>query len=121
MQAVSTDQIVITASRAPVSSTQTPASVSIIDDTEIERLGEPLVLNLLRLTPSAAVTSVGPAGSLTEVRMRGVRGQSYLILRRWDQNQRSGLGGRAALRAAQRRPRVTHRGRPWTAVGPLGL
>lgn len=71
MQAVSTDQIVITASRAPVSSAQTPASVSIIDDTEIERLGEPLVLNLLRLTPSAAVTSVGPAGSLTEVRMRG--------------------------------------------------
>jgi Outer membrane cobalamin receptor protein len=64
---ITTDQIVITASRAPQSETQTPASVTIIDQQRIERLDEPLVSALLRLTPSAAVATSGPAGSLTEV------------------------------------------------------
>ena len=68
---IDTDQIVITASRAPEQADGTPASVTIIDRERIERLDEPLVLALLRLTPSAAVTSIGPAGSLTEVRIRG--------------------------------------------------
>jgi vitamin B12 transporter len=68
---IDTNQIVITASRVPESEANTPASVTIIDDEEIERLDEPLVGDLLRLTPSAAVTSIGPPGSLTEVRIRG--------------------------------------------------
>ena len=37
---ISTDQIVITASRAPESEARTPASVSIIDQQRIERLDE---------------------------------------------------------------------------------
>lgn len=72
-------QIVITASRAPQSEADTPASITILDSTEIERLGEPLILNLLRLTPSAAVTSLGPAGSLTEVRIRGSEANHSLL------------------------------------------
>jgi vitamin B12 transporter len=68
---IDTDQIVITASRAPESAAQTPASVAIIDQQAIERLDEPLIGSLLRLTPSAAVATSGPAGSLTEVRIRG--------------------------------------------------
>ena len=68
---IDTNQIVITASRVPESEADTAASVSILDSAEIERLDEPLVANLLRLTPSAAVTSIGPSGSLTEVRIRG--------------------------------------------------
>ena len=68
---IDTDQIVITASRVPQSEAQTPASVTIIDQRRIDRLDEPLVLALLRLTPSAAITSIGPSGSLTEVRIRG--------------------------------------------------
>ena len=40
---IDTDQIVITASRAPESEAQTPASVTIIDQQRIERLDEPLV------------------------------------------------------------------------------
>ena len=58
---IDTDQIVITASRAPESEAQTPASVTIIDQQRIERLDEPLVSALLRLTPSAAVATSGPA------------------------------------------------------------
>ncbi|HSR01025.1 MAG TPA: TonB-dependent receptor [Sphingomicrobium sp.] len=76
---IDTGQIVITASRAPESEDQTPASVSVIDDEEISRLDEPLVASLLRLTPSAAVTSIGPAGSLTEVRIRGSEANHSLL------------------------------------------
>src|SRR3954469_1550550 len=68
---VDTDQIVITASRVPESETRSPASVTIIEDKEIKRLDQPFVADLLRLTPSASVTNIGPAGSLTEVRIRG--------------------------------------------------
>jgi len=76
---ISTDQIVITASRAPESEAQTPASVSIIGQQRIERLDEPLVTALLRLTPSAAVATSGPAGSLTEVRIRGAEANHTLL------------------------------------------
>jgi vitamin B12 transporter len=76
---IDTNQIVITASRAPDSEAQTPASVTIIDAQRIERLGEPLVSGLLRLTPSAAVATSGPAGSLTEVRIRGAEANHSLL------------------------------------------
>src|SRR5437763_4042993 len=74
-----TDQIVITASRTPQSEAQTPASVTIIDRQRIERLDEPLVSALLRLTPSAAVATSGPAGSFTEVRIRGAENNHTLL------------------------------------------
>jgi vitamin B12 transporter len=81
MQALPIDpnQIVITASRAPESESQAPASVTIIDQQEIERLDEPLLSALLRLTPSAAVATSGPAGSLTEVRIRGAEANHTLL------------------------------------------
>ena len=76
---IPTDQIVITASRAPESQKQTPASVTIIDQQRIDRLDEPLISTLLRLTPSAAVATSGTAGSLTEVRIRGAEANHTLL------------------------------------------
>ena len=76
---IDTSQIVITASRAPQSEDQAPASVAILDRQRIERLGEPLLATLLRLTPSAAVATSGPAGSLTEVRIRGAEANHSLL------------------------------------------
>jgi vitamin B12 transporter len=76
---IDTDQIVITASRAPEQEARTPASVTIIDGKRIERLGEPLLPALLRLTPSIAVSASGPAGSFTEVRMRGAEVNHTLL------------------------------------------
>lgn len=73
------DPIVITASRTPEAEAQTPASVTIIDEQRIQRLDEPLVSSLLRLTPSAAVTTSGPAGALTEVRIRGAEANHSLL------------------------------------------
>ena len=76
---IDTDQIVITASRVPETAAQTPASVTIIDQQQIERLDEPVVSALLRLTPSAAVATSGPDGSLTEVRIRGAEANHTLL------------------------------------------
>lgn len=76
---INTDQIVITASRVPEKESQTPASVTIIDSKEIERLDEPLVPALIRLSPSASVSASGPAGSLAEVRIRGAEANHTLL------------------------------------------
>ena len=76
---VDTSQIVVTASRTPESEAKSPASVTIIDKKRVKRLGEPLIAGLLRLTPSVAVTSIGPAGSLTEVRIRGAEANHTLL------------------------------------------
>jgi vitamin B12 transporter len=76
---IATNQIVITASRAPENEAQTPASVTVIDTQRIERLGEPLIPALLRLTPSVAITVQGPAGLFTEVRIRGAENNHTLL------------------------------------------
>ncbi len=76
---IDTDRIVITASRAAESEARTPASVTIIDQQRIERFDEPLIAALIRLTPSAAVATSGPGGSLTEVRIRGAEANHTLL------------------------------------------
>jgi vitamin B12 transporter len=76
---IDASQIVITASRVPESEADTPASVTIIDQQRIDRLDEPVLSALLRLTPSAAVATSGPEGSLTEVRIRGAEANHTLL------------------------------------------
>jgi vitamin B12 transporter len=71
--------IVVTASRAEEKASATPASVSLIDAQRIERLGAPLVSDLLRLTPSASVAVSGPAGSQTQLRIRGAEANHVLL------------------------------------------
>jgi len=63
--------IVVTASRAEEQASETPVSVTLIDGKRIERIGSPLVPELLRLVPSVAVATSGPAGSQSQVRIRG--------------------------------------------------
>ncbi|WP_395623912.1 TonB-dependent receptor plug domain-containing protein [Sphingomonas daechungensis] len=79
IDAVPSTEIVITAERAPEQAADTPASVSIIDGRTIERLGDPLIPSLLRLTPSVSVSTSGPGGSLTEVRIRGSENNHTLL------------------------------------------
>ena len=76
---IDSDQIIVTASRFSEEETKSPASVLVIDRERIERLGEPLVPALLRLAPSVAVTTQGPAGLLTEVRIRGAENNHTLL------------------------------------------
>jgi vitamin B12 transporter len=76
---VTIDPIVITASRAPAAKSKTPASATIVDKARIERLGDPLIPALLRLSPSVSVSNSGPPGSLTEVRIRGAEANHTLL------------------------------------------
>jgi vitamin B12 transporter len=76
---IDTNEIVVTAARAPEPVVDSAASVTIIDHQRIERLGEPLVPALLRLVPSTSVANSGPAGSLAEVRIRGAEAYHTLL------------------------------------------
>ncbi|MDQ3078762.1 MAG: TonB-dependent receptor plug domain-containing protein, partial [Pseudomonadota bacterium] len=71
--------IVVTASRTPEAAAETPASVTLLDAKRIESVGAPLVTDLLRLSPSVAVSVSGPAGSLTDVRIRGAEANHTLL------------------------------------------
>ncbi|HEX2802824.1 MAG TPA: TonB-dependent receptor [Sphingomicrobium sp.] len=72
-------EVVVTASRVPQEQSETAASAAVIDGKTIERLGEPLLYSFLRLTPSAAVQTSGPAGSFSEVRIRGAEANHTLL------------------------------------------
>src|SRR5688572_24224579 len=76
---IATDEIVITAARAPEQASDSAASVIVVEKQRIERLGEPLLPALLRLIPSTAVSTSGPAGSLTQVRIRGAEASHTLL------------------------------------------
>ena len=71
------DSIVITASRLPGG--EESASTTLVDESRVVRLGEPLLPSLLRLAPSVAIAESGPAGSFTEVRIRGAEANHTLL------------------------------------------
>ena len=76
---IDTTPIVVTASRVPQEQSQTAASTSVIDREAIERLGDPLASAFIRLTPSASVETGGPAGTLSQVRIRGAEANHTLL------------------------------------------
>jgi len=71
--------VIVTASRGAEQPEATAASVTLIDAERIERLGAPLVTELLRLSPSLSVATSGPAGSQTQVRIRGAEANHTLL------------------------------------------
>jgi len=79
LNALPSTEIIVTAERAPEQTQDTAASVSVLDSESIVRLGDPLVPTLLRLMPSVSVATSGPAGSLTEVRIRGAENNHTLL------------------------------------------
>jgi vitamin B12 transporter len=76
---VDVDTIVVTAARDERPQNETPASTSIINGVQIEALGVPLTVDLLRLEPGIAVATSGPAGSQTQVRIRGAEANHSLL------------------------------------------
>ena len=71
--------IIVTASRLPEPVDQSAASASIVDEDRLERLGEPAITSFLRLLPSTSVATSGPAGSFTQVRIRGAEANHSLL------------------------------------------
>jgi vitamin B12 transporter len=71
--------IVVTAARTEQEQADSAASSTIIGKQTLERLGEPLLLDLLRLTPSAAISVAGTPGSQAQLRIRGAEANHTLL------------------------------------------
>ncbi|WP_338504339.1 TonB-dependent receptor [Sphingomonas kaistensis] len=76
---VAAETIVVTAARGGEKRDKSPASISLIAPVTVERQGEPLLASLLRLTPSASLAVAGPAGSQSQVRLRGAEANHTLL------------------------------------------
>lgn len=71
--------IVVYAALVPVASADVPASTTVLDAEAIEALGQPLALDLIRLSPGVTVAPSGAQGSLTQIRIRGAEANHTLV------------------------------------------
>ena len=71
--------IVVYASLVPTASTDVPASTTVLDAETIKSLGQPLALDLIRLSPGVTVAPSGAQGSLTQIRIRGAEANHTLV------------------------------------------
>ena len=71
--------IVVTASRTEEEQADSAASSTVIDGASEQRIGEPLTLDFLRLTPSAAISLSGTPGSQAQLRIRGAEANHTLL------------------------------------------
>lgn len=71
--------IIVTASRDPISLGDAPVSASLFDREALDRLAFPLTGDILRLVPGASVSTSGPAGSQTQLRIRGAEANHSLL------------------------------------------
>ncbi len=74
------DPVVVSASRAPITLSEVPGSVTVIDRAEIERRQQVHVADLLRSVAGVSVSRSGTAGSQTQVRLRGAESNHVLVL-----------------------------------------
>ncbi len=72
-------EILVTASRTPVSAEDSPVSSSVIDARRIEALGEIQAVDLLRLTPGLSVAVTGARGTQAQIRIRGAEANHALL------------------------------------------
>ncbi len=73
-------EIIIIGARAPIPREEITAAVSVLDESELEALGSVFVVDALRAIPGVAVNRSGPAGALTQVRLRGSEANHVLVL-----------------------------------------
>ncbi|MCF6225920.1 MAG: TonB-dependent receptor [Xanthomonadales bacterium] len=79
-QSYTSETLLVTASRLEESTTDTLASVSVIDRTAIELSQAPDLLELLRLQTGIDIVRSGPAGTQTSLFMRGTNSNHTLVL-----------------------------------------
>jgi vitamin B12 transporter len=71
--------IIVNAALVPQPVGRATASTTIIPEAKITALGEPLVSDLLRLTPGLSVSPSGGPGSLVQIRVRGAEANHTLL------------------------------------------
>ena len=75
------DEIVIVGSRVGYSDmNELTVPASVLSETEIAARGQQHISDLLRSLPGVAVNSSGPAGGLTQIRVRGSEANHVLVL-----------------------------------------
>jgi vitamin B12 transporter len=71
--------IIVNATLIPQAADQVSATTTVILENQIAALGEPLVSDLLRLTPGLSVSPSGGPGSLVQIRVRGAEANHTLL------------------------------------------
>ena len=74
------ETIVVTASRIPVPIAEVASSVTVIERQHIVDRQSIFVSDLLRDVPGVAVSRQGPAGTVTDVRVRGAEANQVMVL-----------------------------------------
>ena len=72
--------LVVTATRLPISPDRVGSSVTVIDAQELEDRQTTFVIDAIRRAPGLAVGRAGGFGNLSQVRMRGAEGNHTLVL-----------------------------------------
>ncbi|MDB5698885.1 MAG: TonB-dependent receptor, partial [Alphaproteobacteria bacterium] len=71
--------IIVTASREPIALGDAPVSATVFDRATLEALAFPLTSDILRLVPGASISTAGPAGSQSQLRIRGAEANHSLL------------------------------------------
>jgi vitamin B12 transporter len=75
-----TKEVVVTASRVPLSAERVGSAVTVIDAEDLENRQAQSVAEVLQEVPGVAVSRSGGIGSFTEVRIRGAEANQTLVL-----------------------------------------
>lgn len=71
--------IIVTAAREPVAAEDAPASATVYDERALDDLALPALADFLRLTPGVSVSTAGPRGTQTQLRIRGAESNHALV------------------------------------------
>jgi len=75
----SSDPLIVTGSREPLPAVQAPAAATRFEDNALRALDLPHAPDLLRLLPGVSVSTSGPRGTQTQVRIRGAEANHSLL------------------------------------------
>src|SRR5450830_2103993 len=77
---ISSDEVVVTASRIEQPKESVIADVSVIDSEQIERAGQSTLIELLQTQPGVEISSNGGAGKTSSVFLRGTNANHVVVL-----------------------------------------
>lgn len=73
------DAIVVTGAREPGQRADVPVSATVFDQATLDALALPMTADVLRLSPGVSVSTTGPRGTQTQVRIRGAEANHSLL------------------------------------------
>ena len=73
------EHVSVTAARTPIPVDETGNSITILTREEIERRGHGFLGDLLRGLPGLSISRSGPAGTQTQIRVRGAEANHVLV------------------------------------------